>query len=270
VSSPSRPRCSLLSSAVTLAEQHAAVDAAGWYSPKKDLDALLGVLSRSSSYPSSVSGYRWDWSAEAIVALASEFIHRTETIVAGIVAVPAGAHTFANTLGAFSTDERIFRAHLSNVNFLAHVSPDKALRDVSTEQTVRLVNFLVTIDMRVDLYEALKAFSVTAEAIALTGERARLLEQSLRDSKRHGLHLPLADRERIEALKKRIGVLGIEFKKNLGEENGKLEFTKAQLSGVPEDQLARFEKSNTDPEKYVVSLKTTGMLVTHTVALASE
>jgi hypothetical protein len=108
--------------------------------------------------------------------------------------------------------------------------------------------------MRVDLFESLKAFAATEEGKALTGERARLLEFTLRDFRRNGLHLPADQRKRVTEIKTRMSALGIQFSKNLGEENAKFTFTRAELKGVPEDQLARFEKGDTE-DKFVVSLK---------------
>jgi Zn-dependent oligopeptidase len=108
--------------------------------------------------------------------------------------------------------------------------------------------------MRVDLFESLKSFASTEEGKALTGERARLLEFTLRDFRRNGLHLPEDQRKRVTEIKTRMSALGIQFSKNLGEENAKFTFTRAELKGVPEDQLSRFEKGDTE-DKFVVSLK---------------
>lgn len=63
--------------------------------------------------------------------------------------------------------------------------------------------------MRQDTYKAFKAFAATEEAAALTGERARALKLSLRDSKRSGLELPEAKRKKVGSWKPSNGGLGL-------------------------------------------------------------
>jgi hypothetical protein len=239
-------------SLATADEAIAAFDAAGWMAPERDLDELLTKLAAAGAYPASLTGYRWDWSCSSLQSLAAEATSRSKRVLDGIAALNDGAHTFSNTFGLLNSNDRIVDLWSTNVSFLGHVSADKAVRDAATELTKALSEFEVSQGMRVDLFQSLQKFADTAEGKALSGEAARFVEHTLRDFRRNGLALPLDKRTRIEEIKKRMSGLGIQFSKNLGEENTKYSLTREELKGVPEDQLARFEK---DGDKFVVSLK---------------
>lgn len=219
--------------------------------PSTDLNTFLIDL----GFPSTSTGFRFDLDLSAMRSLAGEVVLRSKRVLDGIASLKLGEHTFANTLQRMNENDRIVDVWSTNVTFLANVSPSKEIRDGSSELTKLLSDFEVTQSMRVELYQSFQAFSETSEAKSLTGESARLLEFTLRDFKRNGLHLPLEQRSRIEAIKKRMSNLGVDFAKNLGEENSKYEFTKEELAGVPEDQLERFDKSPTDPTKYLLNLR---------------
>ena len=227
-----------------------------WLKPEKDLQELLDALSALEGvYPQSDTGFRWDHTEDQLRSLAGEVVVRSQRVLDSIANLKAGQHTFHNTLEALNSNDRIVDIWSTNVSFLGQVSASKPIRDVATDLAKAMSEFEVQQSMRVDLYEAFKAFSETAEARALEGEHKRFLEYTLRDFKRNGLHLPSEKRARIEAIKKKMSVLGITFSKNLGEENSSFEFSAEQLKGVPADQLARFKKNG---EKFVVSLKYPG------------
>jgi len=230
---------------------HSAV-APSWYTASADLDVLLRALSSTGTYPLSATSFRWDWNGAEIESLAQEVMTRAKSVIDKVSALKAGEHTFANTLQALSDNDRIVDVWSGNVTFMSHVSPSKAIRDVCSNMEKVLSEFEVAQSMRVDLFRSIQAFSQTSESKQLSGESARLLEFTLRDFRRAGLDLPDEKRTRVEEIKKRCATLGIEFSKNLGEENTQFEFTKEELMGVSEDTMARFSKNG---DKYIVSLK---------------
>lgn len=226
-----------------------------WYDQHKDLDGLLRILQSHGVSPLYHTGFRWDWSEEALKSLGAEVVFRSQKVLDDIAALKPGQHTLANTLWALNDNDRIVDLWSTNVSFLGHVAVSKSIRDVATDISKKLSEFEVACGMRVDVFESLKTFAASAEGKALTGEDARMLEYTLRDFRRNGLHLPADKRARVEQIKKRMSTLGIEFSKNLGEENSTFEFSREELKGVPDDQLARFPKGKNDPNKYIVSLK---------------
>jgi hypothetical protein len=80
------------------------------------------------------------------------------------------------------------------------MSTDKATRDASLAATDRINQWSVDANMRVDVYEALKAFNKTPEAKALKGEQVSELVGPLTARRlrlegllhTHGLLLPCA------------------------------------------------------------------------------
>jgi len=134
--------------------------------------------------------------------------------------------------------------------FPSHVSPDKALRDASTAASKALSAFSVESMMRVDVF--LRFNALLKKGVVKDPMDLRWLERTVRDYKRSGLDLPKEIRDQVETKKKRMSTLSTDYATNTGEENRKLEFTKAELKGLPDDFLNKLEKKK---DKFIVSLK---------------
>lgn len=133
------------------------------------------------------------------------------------------------------------------LGFYQAVSPDKALRDASTEADKLLDDFSIESNMREDVYDLVN--TVFGNKEHLDPESQRLLEKIRKDYIRNGLSLPAgAKRDRYKEIKKRLSQIAIQFQKNLNEENGGLWFTKEELDGVPEDVLSTLTKGDGENE----------------------
>lgn len=86
--------------------------------------------------------------------------------------------------------------------------------------------------MRKDVFDRLETLRKSEEYGSLSPEQQRYLDHTCRDYERKGLNLPEKERAQVEANLKRISELGIEFSKNLVEENKTLEFTDEELEGM--------------------------------------
>jgi Zn-dependent oligopeptidase len=137
------------------------------------------------------------------------------------------------------------------------VSPSKEVRDASSTAEKHLNEYLIEASMREDVFEAVNAFwesqksgelstdATEAErdpADQLGAESARLVERMLRDFQRAGLGLPLAQREAVKTIKKRLSELSIEFQKNLNEDISAVLLTRAELTGMPDDFVEGLDK----------------------------
>mmetsp|Transcript_941 Transcript_941/g.1220 ORF Transcript_941/g.1220 Transcript_941/m.1220 type:complete len:603 (+) Transcript_941:377-2185(+) len=123
------------------------------------------------------------------------------------------------------------------------------------QRTKKFSSYSVESSMRKDVFERLDALRKSKEYDTLTAEQKRYLDHTCRDYERKGLNLSEDLRKKIETNLKRISELGIEFQKNLGEENKTLEFTAEELEGMPDDFLDSLERSDSNPEKLKVTLK---------------
>jgi thimet oligopeptidase len=144
-------------------------------------------------------------------------------------------------------------------SFMARVNPDPAVRDAGSAAEERLRRWAVDLESRVDLSEALLDYAGTEEARALTGERARLLEHTLRDFRRAGADLPAEQREEVAGLRRRLAEIEVAFQRNLDEHRDWLDLTRAELEGLPDsfvERLASGEREGTHrvtldyPERY--------------------
>ena len=94
---------------------------------------------------------------------------------------------------------------------------------------------------RDDLYRAVKEYSETEEAKALTGERARLLEFTMRDLRKAGHELDQAAREEAKRIAGRLVELSVAFEKNVADWDDYLTVSADDLDGLPDDYIARLQ-----------------------------
>jgi Zn-dependent oligopeptidase len=72
-----------------------------------------------------------------------------------------------------------------------------------------------------------------------------VLEKTLLDYERNGLGLSADKRQEFKAIKKEISELCIQFQKHLNEDTTKLEFTRKQLTGLPDSFFDGLPKVST-------------------------
>jgi thimet oligopeptidase len=145
--------------------------------------------------------------------------------------------TFNNTVRAL--DDAIWQAGLtgSRLAVIQQTSPDAALRDAAEDQIKVLDQWVVSLDYRPDVFKAIQAYADTRPN--LTGEDAKLLQETLRDYRRAGLALPKSRQDEVESLRKKLSTLESDFSANIDKAEQKLIFSRAELDGVPEDFLNR-------------------------------
>ena len=191
----------------------------------------------------------------SVAAGAEAAIAASEAMLAALVAAPAGARTFANTVVALDVVRDRMQVAGGEFGFLSNVAPDDGLRHAAREVQRRLRLASTAIGFREDVYAALRAYGDTPEARALQGVDARLLERTLRDYRRNGLDLDAASRARVRALRERLVALGVDFARNIDEYDDALLLARDELEGLPESYVARLEQVATAAgTRYRVSL----------------
>lgn len=180
---------------------------------------------------------------------AAEALKKAEDAVARIVAVSDNERTFDNTVGAIDNLLAQLELDANMMIFLPYVSTDPAERERGTIAEQHLNNWLIELGKREDLYNAVKTYAGTNPD--LEGEEARLLQFMLRDYKRAGMELPAEERATLAEIQKEISRLGIEFEKNIREDETALFFTREELAGTGDEFIDRLPRS---VGLYVVSM----------------
>ena len=187
-------------------------------------------------------------SLDAITAVIADADARLDTI--GIIK-PSEA-TFDNTIGAL--DDLAFDLSLvaNRTYMLKETSENAEHRAQATEAVKQFDGWSVGLDYREDVYRVVKAYADSSPR--LSGEAKRLLEQTLRDYRRAGLHLAKAERDEVEQLRKELSAATTEFRTNITNAKKELKFTGAQLEGLPESFL---EQVKTGGDEYTLQANVT-------------
>jgi thimet oligopeptidase len=161
----------------------------------------------------------------------SQAITRANTELDKIGALNPANVTFENTVRAL--DDLSFEiGKVGNRIYLAkETSPEAAIREAGTEAIKQLEEWTVGITYRED------------------------------DYRRAGLHLPRAQRDEIERLRKELAALATDFDSNVTAAQLPVRFTKADLDGVPESFLTR-PGVKTGEDEYTVMANITWHFVT--------
>ncbi len=187
-------------------------------------------------------------SLDAITAAIADADARLDTI--GIIK-PSEA-TFDNTIGAL--DDLAFDLSLvaNRTYMLKETSENAEHRAQATESIKQFDEWAVGLDYREDVYSVVKAYADSSPR--LSGEAKRLLEQTLRDYRRAGLHLAKPERDEVERLRKQLSAATTEFRTNITNAKKELKFTAAQLEGLPESFL---EQVKTGDDEYTLQANVT-------------
>ena len=153
-----------------------------------------------------------------------------------IAALPDDQLNFNNTFKA--VDQAFLMAYnkAQPIYLVKNTSPDEKMREAASDAVKRFDEAEIEFNYREDIYQKLKEFAKTDPI--LPAEDNRLMQETMADYKRLGYDLPLEDREKAEALKKKISALETDFQDNIRESNDSLFFTADELEGVSESFLA--------------------------------
>ena len=189
--------------------------------------------------------------SEMIEAECQRAIEEADAAIERIVSFE-GERTFENTMVPLDRLTVDLGRTFGKYAFLGYVSVDEAVREVARTNEEMLDKYSVDLGFRADLYEAVKEYSETDHAKALTGERARFLEFSLRDYRRNGFGKGEETRARVQELRNRLVELAVQFEKNLAESKDGIEVPPDRTGGLSERYLQGLQRKENG--NYWVSL----------------
>jgi len=201
------------------------------YKPNQRKGSICSISNMSAD------GIKLNWGVtkEQIEKDTDVLITKVKAVYDKIGALKNDEVSYDNVVKASADCDCWYSIERNNIDFFQHVSEDKELREASTAADKKLSEFDVELSMRQDVFESFVAVQALADYNTWKPEAKRFVEKVVKIGKRNGLHLPKDIQEQITTIKKRMSELGIDFGKNLNEENSVLEFTEEQLAGLPED-----------------------------------
>ncbi|MBN1780909.1 Zn-dependent oligopeptidase [bacterium] len=173
--------------------------------------------------------------ADAVNQAKEGTIGNARAELAIIYDIPAEERTFDNTLRSLDALQDRLNSVWSTVYLMAYTHPDDAIREACNTANVEFEKFSTAMAMDEKLYQAVKAFSKTKEAGALTGYRKKFLDETLRDFRRNGFGLPAEKRKELKALKDKITEISNLFSKNIRDYQDSLIVNESDVEGLPED-----------------------------------
>jgi thimet oligopeptidase len=189
--------------------------------------------------------------AQEIPQNVSAALKKADAAIAAIIKIPKAKRTFTNTLGALDGVLAQLDVETSLTLFMAYVSTDAEERDAARAADEAVTNWNIALGKREDVYRAVKEYADTKPK--LDGEKKRMLEFTLRDFRRAGMALPKDKRSQLQKLEQELNKLGIEFDRNIADDETKVPLTLAELEGVPEAVIARLPRSG---ELYLAGMDT--------------
>lgn len=176
---------------------------------------------------------------EEVASITDSAIADADALVAALVS--SQPRTWNSTLAPIDAiSDRMGRAYGAGA-FMGYVHPDEEVRNAGRAAEERIQQWGVELLFRDDLYQAVAEFAATEEGSRLEGERARLLEFTLRDLRRAGHELAPAVRDEVKRLTSRLVELGVAFEQNIAEHKDALVVTRADLAGLPDHYVEGLE-----------------------------
>ena len=217
--------------------------------------ALAQFQARAARFHSVVTVPTFETTTNELAASVKATIAEAEAGLGRIGQLASSDVTFGNTVRALDDINYTIGTIDNRLSVIKETSTNAAMRDAATDQVKVIEEWSVGLDYREDVYRAVKAYADTHPD--LQGEDAKLLADTMRDYRRAGLDLPKDKRDEVEALRKKLSTLAIEFESNVTKAEQRLTFTKAELEGVPEDFLEQADVKNADGTYSVMANITT-------------
>jgi len=171
----------------------------------------------------------------------ADALRRADQAIAALVSVADAQRNFENTVLALDDALGRLEKETSFTQFLAYVSPSREEREAGRVAEEHFNNWRIDLLSREDVFRALRAFADSGPQ--LEGERARALEDMLRDFRRAGMALTPEQRARLTELNKEITRVGIEFDANIRADETRVPLTRAELAGLSDEDVANYERS---------------------------
>ncbi len=227
--------------------------------PPAQPESLAQFQAQAARFHSVISIPDFETSPEELAASVKTAIAQAEAGLARIGGLTPAQVNFTNTVRALDDVNYVIAKTDNRLSVIKETSTNAAMREAATDQVKIIEQWSVGLDYREDVYRAVKAYAETQPN--LQDEDAKLLTDTMRDYRRAGMDLPKDKSDEVEALRKKLSALAIEFESNVTKAESRLVFTKAEMEGVPEDFLDQPDIKSTDGTYTVMANITTHYVV---------
>jgi thimet oligopeptidase len=226
-------------------------------SPKKQTDTVktpADFQSIGKQFNNVLRLPQFETTTNAIAATAKLTIVNANAALDRIGKLNASEVNFTNTIRALDDNGVQIGEAMNRLYLIKETSTNAAMREAATEAVKQLQDWGVSLDYREDVYRAVKAYADTQPK--LSGEEAKLLNETMRDYRRAGLALPKVQRDEVEKLRKELSATTTDFDSNITKAKKSITFTKAELEGAPESLLTA-PGVKTGDDEYSVQINVT-------------
>ncbi len=168
---------------------------------------------------------------EEIVENASNALAKASAGLDRIARRDPNQRTVGNTLGAIDDIEWELELVGRELALIMDASTNAGLRKTASESLKAIECWGIDADFRQDVYEAVRFIGETQPL--LQGEDARLLQRRLQEYRRFGLGRPPSQIEKLNKLWKELAGAELEFRNNLNAPPAEIQFSRAELLGIP-------------------------------------
>lgn len=197
-----------------------------------ELPSLKSFQERAAEFGSVLAVPPLETTPEEIADSLTEVMAEADRAGDVIAELPADELTYENVILALDDLGYDVRLAVARFWLLKEVSPDPVIREAATEAVKQWQDWSVEFNYREDIYQAVDAFAQTEPE--LEGLEKRLFEDTLRDYRRLGFHLPVAAREDLQVMKKELAELQTDFDGNIREAQAEVVLTPEEAVGLSE------------------------------------
>ena len=152
-----------------------------------------------------------------------------------IYSVNSVERTFENTVRALDNEYNKLMKVNEVISLLAYVHPDEDIRNECLKSIAVFGKYFNEISLNEELYNAVKDYSKSDEALNLVGAEKKYLKETVEEFERNGFALPKEKRDELKLIQDKLSDLGIQFDSNISSYQDFLLVTEEQMDGLPED-----------------------------------
>lgn len=183
--------------------------------------------------------------AEHIEPAILELVARSERRLEEI-ANQTGPRTWENTMAALDALTAALDQAMSVVRHLKEAATTAEIRAAHAKVEPLVIAFHSRLMLHGGLWEAIRRYSESEGAASLTGVRARYLEKTVADFRRHGADLPPEEKKRLEEIDVELGRVTTSFADNVLDSTNAFEYLiedEGGLAGLPPSAIIMARES---------------------------